>query len=285
MWRNRLGSRRLSGSNPGTAKVVRVSLAGLIIFPLFLGYLGTVAVSTEYWPSLLKPNNCVEETNVSTLLPMTALFAVRAQIEPVASRRRPGIPEPPPPPPDRFVLVDIGRLQLTLYKNGRPAIRYPIAAGRAGDPSPIGEWQIRNKFHAGGPYGTRWNGMNVPWGIFGIHGTNNPGSIGSYASGGCIRMYNQHQEALYPEIPVGTLVKMVGRDLQLYPRPSYHPGMAGQPIVLVQYQLRKLGFFPHVANARFDAVMEQEVRVLQTFYGLQEDGIIGPDVKTIAQIP
>ena len=44
----------------------------------------------------------------------------------------------------------------------------------------------------GGGFGTRWLGLNVPWGIYGIHGTNQPWSIGTQASAGCIRMFNRH---------------------------------------------------------------------------------------------
>ncbi len=41
-----------------------------------------------------------------------------------------------------------------------------------------------------------------------IHGTNNPYSIGTYASSGCIRMQNEDVEVLYNIVPVGTPVKI-----------------------------------------------------------------------------
>lgn len=41
---------------------------------------------------------------------------------------------------------------------------------------------------------------------YGIHGTDNPASIGQSVSHGCIRMYNQDVEKLYPMVPVGTPV-------------------------------------------------------------------------------
>lgn len=47
---------------------------------------------------------------------------------------------------------------------------------------------------------------NVPWGTFGIHGTNKPGSIGSEASHGCIRMLNNDVEDLYEHVHNGMTV-------------------------------------------------------------------------------
>jgi lipoprotein-anchoring transpeptidase ErfK/SrfK len=43
-------------------------------------------------------------------------------------------------------------------------------------------------------------------GKYGIHGTNNPKSIGGYVSYGCIRMYNQDIVDLYARVGVGTRV-------------------------------------------------------------------------------
>ncbi len=52
-------------------------------------------------------------------------------------------------------------------------------------------------------------GLNVPWGgKYGIHGTNQPGSIGFNASGGCIRMRNQDVEELYSLVESGTMVNI-----------------------------------------------------------------------------
>ncbi|CCF15163.1 putative L,D-transpeptidase YkuD domain protein [Brevibacillus laterosporus GI-9] len=41
---------------------------------------------------------------------------------------------------------------------------------------------------------------------YGIHGTNNPASIGKYVSHGCIRMYNRDVETLAKLVPIGTPV-------------------------------------------------------------------------------
>ena len=82
---------------------------------------------------------------------------------------------------------------------------YPCAVGKSSTKSPVGEWRIIQKgTNWGGGFGTRWLGLNVPWGIYGIHGTNNPRSIGTAASAGCVRMQNRDVEEIYPWISVGT---------------------------------------------------------------------------------
>lgn len=59
----------------------------------------------------------------------------------------------------------------------------------------------------GGILGTRWmTFLYAPNGNYGIHGTNNPASIGTAASKGCIRLHNHSVEALFPKVPLGTPV-------------------------------------------------------------------------------
>jgi hypothetical protein len=45
---------------------------------------------------------------------------------------------------------------------------------------------------------------------YGIHGTNNPGSIGHNASHGCIRMKNHDVEELFQMVAVGDRVELHG---------------------------------------------------------------------------
>ena len=57
------------------------------------------------------------------------------------------------------------------------------------------------------PLGTRWMGLNAP-GV-GIHGTDEPTSIGYSASHGCIRMQVPDAEWLFDHVDVGTTVYIV----------------------------------------------------------------------------
>ena len=54
------------------------------------------------------------------------------------------------------------------------------------------------------PLGTRWMGLDRE--DVGIHGTPDSGSIGGYASHGCVRMLISQAEALYSRVAVGTPV-------------------------------------------------------------------------------
>ena len=111
---------------------------------------------------------------------------------------------------------------LSIFKNKRLVRTFPVATGKNINLTPIGTFKIVNKIKdpwyspksiPGGtpknPLGTRWLGLNVPntkGTKYGIHGTNNPTSIGKYASLGCIRMNNKDVQWLYDYIPTGTIV-------------------------------------------------------------------------------
>ena len=62
------------------------------------------------------------------------------------------------------------------------------------------------------PLGTRWigfNANNTDGRIYGIHGTNQPYSVGKYISNGCIRLRNSDVERLYQQVPLGTKILIV----------------------------------------------------------------------------
>lgn len=188
-------------------------------------------------------------------------------------------PGPSPPGGARLLLVDTTRLTLTLYVKGQPFRTYPVAIGRQGLDTPLGEWRIRSKgVDPGGPFGTRWMGLNVPWGTYGIHGTNAPGSIGTRASQGCIRMHNRHVEELFPWVPVGTPVVIIGREPYLSLSRALKPGSTGPAVVQLQGRLTHFGFDPGYADGRFRSTTEQAVRELQLVYGLPVTGSAGTDV-------
>ncbi|MDP4181706.1 MAG: L,D-transpeptidase [Bacillota bacterium] len=48
--------------------------------------------------------------------------------------------------------------------------------------------------------------ITIPWGIYGIHGTDKPWSISQAVSHGCVRMYSRDAEDLYNIVPIGTPV-------------------------------------------------------------------------------
>ncbi|WP_099191876.1 L,D-transpeptidase [Tepidibacter mesophilus] len=106
------------------------------------------------------------------------------------------------------ITINTNNRILTLFKNNKWFKSYSIAIGKPSTPTPKGTFTIINKaYKPGGPFGERWLGLSKPH--YGIHGTNNPLSIGKSISNGCIRMYNKDIIELYNIIPIGTVVTIV----------------------------------------------------------------------------
>jgi lipoprotein-anchoring transpeptidase ErfK/SrfK len=123
--------------------------------------------------------------------------------------------------------ISLHNRRVTLYQGKSQIKSYPIAVGRQGWDSPIGNFRVRTmlknptwinpftgKAIPGGdpenPLGKYWigfwtNGKN--W--VGFHGTPNPDSVGKAASHGCIRMYNNDVKELFDRISLGTPVTVV----------------------------------------------------------------------------
>ena len=186
---------------------------------------------------------------------------------------------------DDLILIDTNKLRLNFYSNGKISRTYPVAIGDPETPSPIGEWKIIHKGgNWGDGFGVRWIGINVPWGIYGIHGTNKPWTIGSHASHGCIRMFNSNVLELYNLVKVGTPVHIIGQIPKVVPRRELIRNNTGRDIVAIQFAMRNAGFNPGVADGRFGIDMEQAVIKLQRFYGLATNGKITPNEQILLNI-
>lgn len=115
----------------------------------------------------------------------------------------PGYPDPNTLP--YRIDISLKKRMLQLYKDNVLQKTYPIAVGRILHGTPIGSYIILNKApNPGGPFGTMW--MSLSKEFYGIHGTNDPSSIGNAVSRGCIRMHNRDVEELASIIPLGTAV-------------------------------------------------------------------------------
>ena len=151
--------------------------------------------------------------------------------------------------------------------------RYPIASGTWETPSPIGVFYITHRF-AGelGGFGTRFLGLNVPWGQFGIHGTNRPGSIGSNASHGCIRLLTKDSEELYGKVGNWSRVVIQGGpygqlDSSLR---ALRPGDRNSHVAAVQRRLISLGYLYGNADGVYGAGTTAAVRRARKALGLQD---------------
>jgi len=94
---------------------------------------------------------------------------------------------------------------LYLLDNNIVIRGFPVGIGKMLTQSPVGDFTIINKQpNPGGPFGAFWMGLSKPH--YGIHGTNDPSSIGHEVSHGCVRMYNEDVLALAAIVPIGTRV-------------------------------------------------------------------------------
>jgi lipoprotein-anchoring transpeptidase ErfK/SrfK len=120
----------------------------------------------------------------------------------------------------RRIVVSIPDRKLALIENDQVVIIYPVAVGAAVSPSPVGTFSIVNRVSnptyykpgkivrpgVSNPVGTRWIGLSAKG--FGIHGTDNPGSIGHAKSHGCIRLRNHDVERLFERVRAGDVVEL-----------------------------------------------------------------------------
>jgi len=131
----------------------------------------------------------------------------------------------------KAIIVDLSSNTITLLDAFKSVKSYRVATAMRGYLTPPGSWHVIGKvmnptWHnpapdtwgkgeplvippgPNNPLGTRALYLDAP-GIR-IHGTPADYSIGTYASHGCIRMHIPESEALYPLVPVGTPVFIIG---------------------------------------------------------------------------
>jgi lipoprotein-anchoring transpeptidase ErfK/SrfK len=176
-------------------------------------------------------------------LPPFPLFPFAAPEPPQAAQTAPpDDAQAPAEPPARFkrqivnyptreaagtIIIDTPNTYLYYVLGGGQAIRYGIGVGRDGfiwsgvktitrkaewpDWTPPPEMIARQPYlprqMAGGPgnpLGAR--AMYLGDTVYRIHGTNQPSTIGSHVSSGCIRLTNQDVTDLYSRVSVGTKV-------------------------------------------------------------------------------
>lgn len=124
--------------------------------------------------------------------------------------------------PKRIIVVSLEDRKLALVEDGQVKKVYTVAVGKPSTPSPVGTFKIERRAMnptyshngrmvlpgPGNPVGTRWMGLSIHG--YGIHGTNEPKSIGKAASHGCIRMAKADLEEFYALVAVGDTVELVG---------------------------------------------------------------------------
>lgn len=199
------------------------------------------------------------------------LWLACARAENISPHERANVPS------GSWIWIDIHQKSLTLYEGTQVRKQYVIATGAWHTPSPIGSYTITHRF-AGelGGFGTRFLGLNVPWGQYGIHGTNKPGSIGSNASHGCIRMHVRDSEELYGLVGNGTKVVMTGGPYGLLDTSlrELQPGDRNSHVAAVQARLLQLGYTYQWPDGIYGQSTQQAVGKARAALGLpQKDGV------------
>ena len=153
-----------------------------------------------------------------------------------------------PPGPHEGIVVNLPEHRLYYYpkaQRGHPpeVISYPVSIGKMDWHTPIGLTHViakeknpvwfppesvrKEHAAAGDPLPTRVpSGPDNPLGLFAmrlaagngtymIHGTNNPIAVGLPVTHGCIRMYPEDVEQLFPMIAVGTPVRIINQPVKV----------------------------------------------------------------------
>jgi hypothetical protein len=145
------------------------------------------------------------------------------------------------------ILIEVDKKQLHIVdkENEKIIKTYPVATGKPETPTPLGSFKIVEKGHWGEGFGSRWMGLNVPWGKYGIHGTNKPGSIGYNASAGCIRMRNKDVEEVYSMVKHDTTVAIINGSYGPFGNGfrNLRPGDRGSDVAEVQKRLLQKGYY------------------------------------------
>ena len=153
-----------------------------------------------------------------------------------------------PPGPHEGIVVNLPEHRLYYFpkpKKGQPVqvITYPVSIGKMDWRTPLGvthviqkqkdpSWypteSVRKEHLAAGdplppvvppgpdnPLGRFAMRLAAGNGTYLIHGTNNPIAVGLAVTHGCIRMYPDDVQALFPLIPVGTSVRLINEPVKV----------------------------------------------------------------------
>ncbi|MBN1444619.1 MAG: L,D-transpeptidase family protein [Candidatus Omnitrophica bacterium] len=139
---------------------------------------------------------------------------------------------------ERGILINVPEFRMYVFNNRMLAGVYPICIGLVTWQTPLGEFMIVDKVRdpawympleiaerekvkreiipAGpdNPLGDRWIGTSVRH--TGIHGTNQPMSIGKALSHGCVRLYPEDIHKVFEEVAVGDTGAFIYEPVKIY---------------------------------------------------------------------
>jgi L,D-transpeptidase ErfK/SrfK len=192
-----------------------------------------------------------------------------------------------PSAPPEGIIVNIPELRLYRYIPGANMVEtYPVGIGTEEYQTPTGDYKVvdrkenpvwrvppslREKYsfeYLGpgpeNPLGKYWLGLSAEH--IGIHGTNFPWAVGRQVSRGCIRLYPEHIEQLFPVVRNGTRVQIVYEPVKIgvLNREIYievHPDSEGNETDLQKYtseRLQGLGDGCYVSQDMINHALEEK---------------------------
>lgn len=171
------------------------------------------------------------------------------------------------------LVINLPELNLYYFRNGVYQRRYALAVGKPSWPTPTGSYKIYEKRKnptwnvppsiqeemeemgrevvekvppgPKNPLGKFWMGTSAA-GV-GIHATNRPWTVGYSTSHGCIRMLPDEIEKLFPQIELGTPVKIIYQPLKLALTPQGRVYLEANPNIY-QWELHAMEWVKAMAE-------------------------------------
>ena len=198
------------------------------------------------------------------------------------------------------LIVNLPERGMYLFKDYEPIAFYPCAIGMGGRfATPTGdahvvnrqvnptwsppEWaNIKEPVPPGpsNPLGDRWVGLSID-GV-GLHGTNQPMSIGQNASHGCMRMYPSVIRILFEQVRVGMPVRIVYEPIKVGLSPLDHKiyvqvyadvyNRIANPLAVLKEKLQATGLADLVDDNRLRTLLANKTTLPQRLLG--EDIVI-----------
>ncbi len=197
------------------------------------------------------------------------------------------------------LVINLPELRLYHFQNEACQRRYALAVGKPSWPTPTGTykvyekrknpiwrvptsiqeemeergWEVVTKVPPGpkNPLG-KYFIATTAWGV-GIHATNRPWSVGSFVSHGCIRMLPNEIEKLFPQVEVGTPVKIIYRPVKLALTPQGRVYLEANPNIY-DWELKPLEWVKDMAeyyNIADRIDWDKVPPILKTRSGLAQD--------------
>ncbi|MCT0226174.1 L,D-transpeptidase family protein [Synechococcus sp. CS-1328] len=225
------GSQPYQKARPIYRGLPRSTLAGLISLGLTAAWIAPEAGASTQSSTSTEVIGTNQVVAVATPASAEAVTQPSPQTEPADQ-----------PPGGRELVLDRRQRRLLVLENGQEIRRFPVAVGMPGWETPVGRFEVMElrtnpvwQHPANGrliqpgpanPLGSRWigfyrdckgrRGFNGQENLVvqgcvtaGFHGTPNRASVGQAVSHGCVRLYDEHVQALYNLVQLGTPVTVL----------------------------------------------------------------------------